>query len=141
MVQRILVPLDGSPDAERAIPVAARIARALGGSLILLHVVTPPASSGKFRVPEEYPRVDTDEELAEEAEYLKTLAESDKLSSIAVERYTPVGAVAPAILSATQTSYATLVVLCRHGSTGYRRWARGACSWPHPRHDTASRSL
>lgn len=39
MFKRILVPLDGSARAERAIPVAARIARASGGSLILLRVV------------------------------------------------------------------------------------------------------
>jgi len=36
MFKRILVPLDGSARAEQAIPVAARIARALGGSVILL---------------------------------------------------------------------------------------------------------
>ncbi len=33
MFQRILVPLDGSLRAERALPVAARIARASAGSI------------------------------------------------------------------------------------------------------------
>ena len=40
MFQRIVVPLDGSRRAERAIPVAARIARASGGSVVLLRVVS-----------------------------------------------------------------------------------------------------
>jgi len=38
MFQRILVPLDGSTRAERASPVAARLARASGGSIMLLEV-------------------------------------------------------------------------------------------------------
>jgi len=42
MLKRILVPLDGSPRAERAIPVAARVARASGGSNILVRVVSIP---------------------------------------------------------------------------------------------------
>ncbi len=42
MFQRILVPLDGSPCAEWAVPVAGRIARASGGSVILLQVLTAP---------------------------------------------------------------------------------------------------
>ena len=35
MFKRILVPLDGSTRAERAIPVAARIARAGNGPVVL----------------------------------------------------------------------------------------------------------
>ncbi len=35
MFKRILVPLDGSNRAEKAIPVAARIARASGGTTVL----------------------------------------------------------------------------------------------------------
>src|SRR6266700_3760890 len=46
MFQRILVPLDGSKQAEQAIPVAARIARATGGSLVFINVVFVPAEAG-----------------------------------------------------------------------------------------------
>src|SRR5260221_9450010 len=42
MFRRILVPLDGSELAERAIPVAARIARASGGGPVFLRVILPP---------------------------------------------------------------------------------------------------
>lgn len=41
MFQRILVPLDRSPRARRVLPLAARIARASGGSVVLLSVLEP----------------------------------------------------------------------------------------------------
>jgi nucleotide-binding universal stress UspA family protein len=48
MFQRILVPLDGSTRAESALPVAARLAKASGGSVILLHVLQRSASPDFF---------------------------------------------------------------------------------------------
>jgi nucleotide-binding universal stress UspA family protein len=42
MFQHILVPLNGSLRAERALPVAARIAGATGSSLLLAQAVSPP---------------------------------------------------------------------------------------------------
>jgi nucleotide-binding universal stress UspA family protein len=134
MFQRILVPLDGSHRAERAIPVASRIARAFGSSVIMLYVVAPPVSSGKFRVPEEYPKVGTDEELAEATEYLKILAQSDEFSGIKTEAQTLVGAVASTILSATQSLQADLVVLCSHGYTGFQHWRLGSVAEKVIRH-------
>src|SRR5690349_22849246 len=98
MFQRILVPLDGSPRAEQAIPVAARIARAFGGSVIVLSVVPPPVSSGKFSVSAVYPKAVLDEELAEATKYLHKIAQSDELGGITTEVQTLVGAVAPRIL-------------------------------------------
>ncbi|HEV2579523.1 MAG TPA: universal stress protein, partial [Ktedonobacteraceae bacterium] len=43
MFKRILVPLDGSTRAERALTIAARLARASGGSITLLQAVGIPA--------------------------------------------------------------------------------------------------
>lgn len=40
-LRRILVPLDGSEAAREALPVAARLARTTGASLVLLSVLTP----------------------------------------------------------------------------------------------------
>jgi len=39
MLQRILVPLDGSPRAEQAIPVAARLAHASEGTVVFGNVL------------------------------------------------------------------------------------------------------
>ena len=46
MFQQILVPLDGSTLAEQALPVAARLARASGGSIVLVRVAKPPVDYG-----------------------------------------------------------------------------------------------
>jgi nucleotide-binding universal stress UspA family protein len=42
MFQRLLVPLDGSPRAEKALPLAAQLARSTSATLLLLCVVPPP---------------------------------------------------------------------------------------------------
>ena len=44
MFHHILVPLDGSTHAEQALPVAARVAHASGGRIMLLQVVSPPTN-------------------------------------------------------------------------------------------------
>lgn len=126
MFQRILVPLDGSTRAESALPVAARLAQASGGSVILLYVAVPPVSTGKFSTLEAYPKVGTDEELTQATEYLKTLAQTSTLRGITTEIQALVGAVAPEILSATQSLHADLIVMCSHGDTGFKRWALGS---------------
>jgi nucleotide-binding universal stress UspA family protein len=47
MLQNILVPLDGSERAERALELAAQLARRTGGSLTLLRVIErPPTTAG-----------------------------------------------------------------------------------------------
>ncbi len=48
MFERIVVPLDGTEHAERALPVAARIAQATNGTLIVISVVLPPIEFGTY---------------------------------------------------------------------------------------------
>ena len=134
MFGRILVPLDGSPGAERAIPAAARIARAFSSSMILLVVIRPPISSGKYSVPEEYSKADIGEELAKATAYLHKIVQSVELDIITTEVPTLVGAVAPTILSATQSLHADLLVLCTHGHTGFKRWRLGSVAEKVIRH-------
>lgn len=126
MFQRILVPLDGSARAERAIPMAARIARAFHSTVILMCVIAPPVKTGKYHLPEAYPRVGTDEELAEAAEYLKAVHISDLLDGIPTERHALTGAIVPTLLAAVTTMHIDLVVLWSHGLTGLTRWTLGS---------------
>ncbi len=126
MFQRILVPLDGSARSEQAIPVAARIARAFGGTVIMVCVVPPAARSGKVRMSEAYPGVGTDEQLAEATEYLKSVAASETLSSTPIELHTAIGTIAPTLLDAVQSLSADFLVVCRHGLTGLTQWGLGS---------------
>jgi nucleotide-binding universal stress UspA family protein len=125
MFQRILVPLDGSSRAEQAIPTAARVARAFGGTVIMFCVVPPAAGPERVRVPEEYPIVGADEQLAEAAEYLKRVAASKQLDGIPTEIHTAIGATAPMLLDAVQSLHADFLVVCRHGLSGFAHWGLG----------------
>jgi nucleotide-binding universal stress UspA family protein len=83
MFKRILVPLDGSSRAEQAIPVAARIARALGDSVTLLRVVTTPVDYGPYIAPPAtYAKETINADLAEATAYLEKIATSDELVGI-----------------------------------------------------------
>ena len=65
-MERILVPLDGSELSEHAVPVAARLARALGARVILLRVVPPPRVSVPETAGDLPPLVDLEERQADE---------------------------------------------------------------------------
>jgi nucleotide-binding universal stress UspA family protein len=134
MFERILVPLDGSPVAERAIPAVVRIARAFGGSVIMLSVVAPPVSYGKFSSLEAYPKAGTDEELSLATQYLKTLAQSEHLGGITTEVHTLVGGAAQTIIAAARSLHADLIVLCSHGYTGFQHWMLGSVAEKVIRH-------
>lgn len=123
MFKQILVPLDGSGRAERALPIAARLARASGGSIILVRVVsTAPASLPSASAKPILVQTvgETDRNLAES--YLRGVAESDLLASISVQIQVPVGLVAPSILSVAADKHVDIIVICSHGYTGVRRW-------------------
>src|SRR5436309_505495 len=75
MFERIVVPLDGSPRAEQALPVAARIARASGGSIHVLQVVSPPIDySGGMAPAPLMTEQSVEIEMAASTSYLNTVA-------------------------------------------------------------------
>jgi nucleotide-binding universal stress UspA family protein len=127
MYKRILVPLDGSTRAESAVPVAARIARASGGSVILLQDAAIPIEiEPEKKPPEVYSQAAFDKGVADTRSYLEGVAKSDILAGIKTETAAVTGAIAPSILSAIQSLHADLVVMCSHGYTGFKRWALGS---------------
>jgi nucleotide-binding universal stress UspA family protein len=134
MYKRILVPLDGSARAEQAIPVAARIARALGGSVILLRVATAPVDTGKYSSTSGYVEETVDADLTGATSYLEHIAGSSELAGINTEIKTLTGAVAPAILSASQSFHTNIIVMCSHGYTGLKRWTLGSVADKVTRH-------
>ncbi|HEU5380995.1 MAG TPA: universal stress protein [Ktedonobacteraceae bacterium] len=129
MFQRILVPLDGSARAEQAIPTAARIAQVFGGTIIMLCVVPPTSRPEKGGMPEAYPIVGTDEQLAEATEYLKSVATSRPLVGIPTEVHTAIGETAPTLLDAVQSLHADFLIVCRHGLSGFAHWGLGGVAY------------
>lgn len=125
MFQRILVPLDGSARAQRALPVAARLARASGGSIILVQALSIDIDLYLVPQPTLIDRV-INVELAEAERYLLTLASSPPLAGVPTETVALFGSAASSLLSVVHSSKADLIVLCSHGRTGMTRWALGS---------------
>jgi nucleotide-binding universal stress UspA family protein len=127
MFQRMVVPLDGSPRAERAIPVAARLARASGGTVVLLRVAglptafVPSPSADPWTI-----QTIIDADVVEAKRYLQDVARLHHLTGVRVETEVVVGAAATAILSVAKARHVDLIVLCSHGYTGMKRWVLGS---------------
>jgi nucleotide-binding universal stress UspA family protein len=127
MFKRIVVPLDGSLRAERALPVASRLARAGSGEVTLTRIVTGPVLPGRDAVP--FPTAEAI--LAGEREtairYLKDVSQRPELADVATRiAVSEAAAVAPALLEVIRSSQADLVVICSHGRSGFQRWSLGA---------------
>ena len=126
--QTILVPLDGSPRAEEAIPIAARIARACGATLVLVRVLslTSEAWPAMMTTNPLVAEAMVETSMKEAADYLERVAASSELAGISLQLKTPHGSVASALLEIAASSRSDLIVLCRHGATGLTRWALGS---------------
>lgn len=138
MFQRILVPLDGSARAEQAISVAARIARASGGSIILLQVSTAAIDFAWTAM--ESPSMlqgtlDADCDRADE--YLTNMARSHELEGIKTTIVVLQGVPAEAILEEAHSQAADLIVICSHGNTGLKRWVLGSVAQKVARYSPA----
>lgn len=138
MFTRILVPLDGSTRAEQALPVAARIARASDGTVILAQVAAMPVDfqADEKKPPEIYSQAVEDEGRKLAVSYLASVVGKAELVGVKTETQVMYGDIAPSILDAARSLDADLIVMCSHGYTGFKRWALGSVAHkivPHSR--------
>ena len=128
MFKRILVPLDGRMLSERALVVAAKIARASGGTLLLVSVIVPPIRYG-FGEYDPLSAETVDAETSEAERYLDRVSGQALLEGIPeVKLKVTMGSPAPALLEAIATEKADLVVMTTRGRTGSSRWMLGSVS-------------
>jgi nucleotide-binding universal stress UspA family protein len=119
-ITRILVPVDFSPHAERAVRYAATLARRFDATLHLLHVVEDPFLSGAWS-PEAYVPNVTEllQDLTAGAErQLAGLRASVAALGITVTTAVITGRPAPAIVSHADQGGFDLIVMGTHGRTG-----------------------
>jgi nucleotide-binding universal stress UspA family protein len=120
MYGTILVPLDGSALAERALPMAMTLAQAMRARVILMRA----ASASVF------PGADPTEaqcQAVEEAQaYLSAQATGLSEQGLRVEVAVPYGDAAESILLEIGLHSADLVVMCTHGRSGLGRWIYGS---------------
>lgn len=129
MFRRLLVPVDGSACAEEVLPVAARLARATGGTITLLRVVSlSPTVSVYPVVSPDVIQAWLDAALEEARSYLEGLTHHAVLAGLALQTEVVIGDRQPAatILSWEADRHMDLVIICSHGYTGFKRWALGS---------------
>ena len=138
MFERILVPLDGSKASEQAIPVAARIARATGATIVFVEVVLPPVEFGTYTADRTVELKPSAFERREERAggYLARIPETyaSELAGIRTELDLSAGAASPEIYEAARLEGVDLIVLCSHGETVLKRWAFGSIAQEAVRH-------
>ncbi len=118
MYRRILVPLDGSDFAERALPHAEALARRFSSEILLLRVEEPIPGVGEARYPEEV------REAAHR--YLSRLVEPLRLRSFRVRELVEYGEPAETILRVMEEAGADLVVMATHARAGLPRLFTGS---------------
>ena len=149
MFEHILVPLDGSTRAEVALPIAARVARAAGSSVVLQQAVSlrmgygygsslsmsfgsgglsmygTGYGSGLGATPLLAENVNETEQ-ADATAYLTRIANSDLFVGITTTTDVVFGQPAPRILALVEQQEVDLLVMCSHGRTGLTRWLLGS---------------
>lgn len=126
--RRILVPLDGSPLAEQALPLATMLARLAGAELILVRAVdwlqetagiSPDLAGLSAR---ELGALAIEDARA----YLHALRPRLEQQGLTVRTATPIDPVAEAILEVAAHKQVDLIVMTTHGHSGLRRWVFGS---------------
>lgn len=137
MFKRIIVPLDGSKRAERAIPIAVRIAHASKGSIILLRVATVPFEIGSQVVPlSGFSSTTLENDINTATHYLAAIARRDELDGIVLKMKVLTGSAAKKIQDVVEDEQADLIVMCSHGDTGIKRLMLGSVAQKVARNST-----
>lgn len=125
MYKKILVPLDGSEIAKKALDQAEKLAKAFESEIVLFQVVPFMPIYGS---PELVTPLIIDEKQKELAEkYLSDLAEDLKLKGFKVRAIVRTGQqVAAEIIDFAKEEGVDLMVMCTHGRSGISRWVLGS---------------
>ncbi len=112
MVRNIVVPLDGSALAERALPPAEALARAAGARLLLVRVVTDDGGSVAGG--------------SDAREYLDGIARASHERGVEATTAVLSGEAAAAIVDEARRQGADLIAMATHGRGGLGRWVYGS---------------
>ena len=124
--KKILVPLDGSEFAERALEPALAIAKAMTAEMVLFRVAQDIPRTRALR---EMPDVYNDVVAAayrEAGDYLNAIRAQLSYDRISVEHRPASEGVARQILDYATENCVDLIVMSSHGYTGVTRWTRGS---------------
>jgi len=117
MFERILAPLDGSSEAAHAIPLVARLARLIGGSVILLQALDRVTEVTKYAAASLAPYTITSDTEGAQA-YLDGVATVISGEGVAVETEVRSGNIGETIVEVAREKNADTIILNSHGRTG-----------------------
>ena len=130
MFKKILIPLDGSELAERALEPAIHIAEKFGGNVILLRVATPETVlvglAGLTPQPYEVYDADLRRDQEEAEAYLNGIETQWAAAKIPIRTEVISGTPPEMIVEAAQAAGVDLVVMSTHGRSGLSRLIYGS---------------
>ncbi len=124
MYRRILLPLDGSPLAEQALPHAAALAKHFQAELILLKVLKP--LSINLNLPPDFVKKHEAATRKLAGEYLDRVAARVQGKEITKNIVTVIGRPHEEIVRFAETEQVDVVVMCTRGTSGISRWLMGS---------------
>ena len=126
MYKRILIPLDGSPLAEQALPHAIVLAEHFHSELVLLRVLIPLPSA--VTTTEAALKRATEEAAIFAREYLDRVAVGVQERGINVQMVTIKRRPHYQIIQYAETHQVDLIVMSTRGQSGLSRWLMGSVS-------------
>lgn len=126
MFRKIMVPLDGSDRAERALPVAVQLTNALGAALHLVRVDELLANLTSTPLPPYLPEGAYEADLALAKSYLTSVYERLSRESLLVRMELLTGSAPSALLDYELAADIDLLVMCSHGRSGIARFTLGS---------------
>jgi nucleotide-binding universal stress UspA family protein len=128
--RRIMAPLDSSPLAKQALPLAAELAGGAGAKLLLLQAVLPTIEAYPSIAPLGRPNLISPEVLAmlraQAAKELEQVAAELRQRGVQVSTVVVNGHAAEAIVDEAKQRAVDLIVMATHGYSGLKRWALGS---------------
>ena len=126
MYKRILIPLDGSPLAEQALPHAIAIAERFQSELVLLRVLIP--LSGPPTKADAALKRANDSMAVYAREYLERIAADVQERGFTAQMITIVGRPHWEIINYAENNQVDLIVMSTRGQSGLSRWLMGSVS-------------
>jgi nucleotide-binding universal stress UspA family protein len=128
MFNKILIPLDGSAQAENALQPGLTLAKAAGAELLLLRVPVYKEAPSTAAAVFDFLRPElTKEETRLQAErYLKSTLQMQMGSGVAISLLTTGDNAAETIVDTAVAEQIDLIVMSTHGRTGLKRWFFGS---------------
>src|SRR5262245_34926051 len=121
MLDRILVPLDGSREAEGVFPILRRLLMRRDAEVILFQAIHPPLTIQTSHAATALAAIE-----GEAATYLATWKAKLESEGARVRTHTAAERPADAILQAAREVDASIIAMSTHGRSGLERWMMGS---------------